>query len=469
MFQKDTFYWINQIEKASTLMTLNEGIITQEIAKKVAIAIKSLENSECRPTDYIDIQPMLLKLTGSEGSMIHVGRSRQDILATIHRLLIRDRFIYLYDLSLETRKLLIKLASENFDTIVPSYTNGVQAQPVTLGHLLSGYEASIKRASERLREFFPRLNKSPLGSAALAGSSFPINRVLLADFLGFNGCVENSFDAAQLSIIDIGTEVAYISSLLALSIGTLIQDIHIQFHHVRPWLLLSDDSLKSASTLMPQKRNPVALNRARLLASEVTGDAFRTCLSAHNVNSGLTDYKRKEASETLERACNMLLEVNSILKGMDVDKESGLEEVKADYSTTTELANVLQRKINIPFKIAHEFSSLLVTYGRKNKLFPFQLPFNKVIEIFDKVSLELMGKKIDFSISEGEFFEYLDPLYMINNYSVLGGSNPEEVKRILINSKVDLAKDTEWLVNTSIFLKNSEANLSNLFDKLISV
>lgn len=468
MFENDTFYWINQIEKASTVMAFQENIITQEVAQKVAKAIDQLSSSKDRPTDYIDIQPMLLALTGHEGSMIHVGRSRQDILATIHRLLIRDRLLYLFTLSLETRKLLIKIANENVDTIVPAYTNGVQAQPVTLGHLFAGYESTIARSANRLIEFFPRLNQSPLGSAALATSSFPLNRTTLAHLLGFDGCVENAFDAAQLSVIDIGVEAAYIASLLALSIGTMIQDLHIQFHHVRPWLLLSDDALKSPSTLMPQKRNPVALNRARLLASEVTGDAFRASLAAHNVNSGLTDYKRAEAAETLERACKMLHEVTAILKGLKVDKASGLAEVNADYSTTSELANILQRKADIPFKITHAFSSALVTYGRENKLAPDELPFDEAINIFNEICLKMLGEKRVFPLSQHEFFEYLEPSYMVNTYAGLGGSHPDEVQRMLKVASEKSDQDNRWIINTQERLHRYAENLSNNFVSLLN-
>ncbi|WP_051977481.1 lyase family protein [Necropsobacter rosorum] len=468
MFKHDAFYWINRMDKASTVATLKQGIINEETAKEIAIAINELAGSEVRPTDYIDIQPMLLKLVGHAGSMIHVGRSRQDILATLHRLFIRDRFIYLYFLSLKTRKLLLKLAAENIHTVVPSYTNGVQAQPVTLGHLLLGYEATIARSARRLKEFFPRLNKSPLGAAALATSSFSVDRVLLAELLGFHGIVENAFDAAQLSVIDIGAEAANLAALLALSVGTLVQDLHIQFHHVRPWLLLNDDSLKSPSTLMPQKRNPVALNRTRLLASEVIGDAVKATMAGHNVNSGLTDYKRENAADTLERACKMLNELNAVLAGIHVDKEAGLEQVNSDYSATSELASALQRKLGIPFKVTHEFSSRLVSYGRKNHLKPTELPFTEVIKIFTTVSQEMTGAQEEFTLTEEEFFSYLDPNLMINSYAGIGGSNPVEVERLLERARQGVAEDDGWHLNLQRNLEESAARLDELFSEVIT-
>ncbi|CDG16914.1 lyase family protein [Xenorhabdus doucetiae] len=469
MFKNDTFYWINQIEKASTVMTYKENIITKEIAIKVSKAIEQLATSEIRPTDYLDIQPMLLKLTGPKGSMIHVGRSRQDLLATVYRLLIRDRILELFKLTLETRSLFLGIAKKHVDTIVPSYTNGVQAQPVTLGHLFVGYENSIARTTKRIVDFFPRLNCSPLGGAALATSSFSINRKKLASLLGFDSCIDNAFDAVQLSGIDSGAETSSIASILALSVGTFIQDLHINFHHIRPWMLLSSSSLKSPSTLMPQKRNPVALNRARLLASEVIGDAVRTSLAAHNVNSGLTDYKRAEASDTLERACNMLIELNEILRGLTVDKEAGLDQVNADYSMTSELASALQRETNIPFKITHSFSSSLVTFGRTNRFKPSELPFNEVCSLYKDVCLKELGIEHKFPLSEKEFFKYLDPIYMVNSYAGYGGSKPSEVLSMLYRSNNELETHTAQLEKINNRLANYKSILNKEFSDILDL
>ncbi|SMB83926.1 argininosuccinate lyase [Pasteurella testudinis DSM 23072] len=467
MFNHDSFYWINQIEKASTLMTFQEGIVTKAVAQKVAAALQQLSAGSHRPHDYYDVQPMLLELTGSEGSMTHVGRSWQDIQATLQRLLIRDRVFYLYYLSLETRKRLLNIAGDHLDTIVPSYTYGVQAQPVTLGHLFLGYEATLARSGNRLSAYFVRLNKCPLGAAALATSSFPINRAALADFLGFEGYVENAFDAAQLSLIDVGVEGAYIASLLALSIGTLIQDLHIQFHHTRPWLLLEQDSLNSPSTLMPQKRNPSSLDKARLLASQVSGDAFRASISAHNVNSGLTDYKNLDVPDTLERACLMLKSVNLVLDGLQVDKEAALQQVNADYSTTTELANLLQRKAAIPFNIAHEFASRLSKYGKLHKLTPQQLPFETAVSLFDEVIAKNLPSKVAFPLSQTEFFSSLEPANMINSHLALGGTNPAEVQRILAKVTADLQQHESWLYQTQDNLKKSDERLTEMFNDLV--
>ncbi|WP_373100938.1 MULTISPECIES: lyase family protein [Pasteurellaceae] len=468
MFKHDAFYWINRMDKASTVAALKQGIIDKKTAKTIAVAVGELTDSEVRPKDYTDIQPMLLKLAGHSGAMIHVGRTHQGMLATLHRLFIRERFVYLYFVSLKTRKLLLNLAAENIHTVVPSYINGVPAQPVTLGHLLLGYEATLARSAKRLREFFPRLNKSPLGSALLATAGFSVDRVLLAELLGFHGIVENTFDAKQLSVIDIGAEAANLAVLLALSVGTLVQDLHIQFHHVRPWLQLSEALLKSPEALIAQKSNPAALNRTRLLASEVIGDAVKAMVAAHNVNSGLIDYKREDAADTLERACKMLNELNAVLAGIRVDKAAGLEEVNLSYAAVSELVGALQRKPNVPFETVQAFSVRLVNHVRHNTLIPAELPFAEVAALFAAVAQEMSGKKAEFPLSQDEFSRCLDPALTVKSYTGVGSANPVEVERLLERARQGVAEDDGWHLNLQRNLEESAARLDELFSEVIT-
>jgi hypothetical protein len=149
----------------------------------------------------------------------------------------------------DMRDVLLACAKRYRTAVVPAYTNGVQTQPATFGHLLLGYEATLQRSADQLAQAYPRLNTCPLGPAALATSSFPIDRVRLAELLGFGKPAQNSFDAARLSLIDISFEVA--SAALALSIGTFIQNVHAQYHHTQPWITLDSTDLLSPSTLMP--------------------------------------------------------------------------------------------------------------------------------------------------------------------------------------------------------------------------
>ncbi|MDH6143622.1 argininosuccinate lyase [Kitasatospora sp. GP30] len=470
---RDTFFWLCTLDQASTVMTVEQGIVPAEIGARTAAAIAQViadaaEPGADRPTDYLQVEPLVRQLVGPDASRMHSGRSRQDMLATVHRLLLRDRLLLVHRALGELRGRLLAIAERYQHAIVPAYTNGVQAQPVTFGHLLLGYEATLRRSAARLTEAYPRVNSSPLGVAALATSSFPVNRTRLAELLGFDDTVHNSFDAAQLSPVDVGFEVASVAMALALSIGTLVQDIHAQYHHARPWIVLDDTGLLAPSTLMPQKRNPVALNRARLLASEVVGDGVSTAMAAHNVASGLTDYKRAEAARTLERALALLAEVDAIAAALRLDEQAALDEVRGDWSTTSELANVLQQKADVPFHIGHKFASALVTHGRGKQLTIDQLDFADVRRLYRETAVGFSEAEAELPLTEPQFRDALDPAAMISRYRGLGGPQPAEVHRMLGAARSALVEDVGWREAAEGRLRAAEAGLRGKFTALLA-
>ena len=471
--KRDDFFWYCQMDKATTLAAIETGILTKEQGISVAKAVYEViqrgdaMDSADRPVDYLGVQAMLREAGGPETSRMHSGRSRQGLLATLHRCFIRDRFFQVFGQLLTVRKKMLELGNNTSDTLVPAYTNGVQAQPVTLGHLLCGYEFALQRTGRRMIESYERLNRSPLGCAALATTRFPVDRERLAALLGFDGCVENAFDAAQLAIVDVGAEAAQHASLAALSLSTFIQDIHAQFHHPRPWILLDNSNLLSPSTLMPQKRNPVVLNRARLAASKVLGASFTASLVGHNVNSGMTDYKRFDAAQTLEETRILLYEVTDILDGMRVDEAAAAAELASEFSTTSELAGYLQEKYDIAYAIGHTFASKLVDYGRRNQIRLPEMPEETIQEMFASSASENGLENCDCPLDHASFLHAIDPRRMVENYRGLGGSNPKEVRRLLEHSVAEHAIHTAWVDETLARFKEAEKRTSTRFKDLI--
>src|SRR5262249_46455410 len=142
------------------------------------------------------------------------------------------------DRALDPRQKLLDLAAKHVDTVVPAYTHGLQAQPISLAHYLLAFASAFERDCERMAQAYPRINQSPLGAAALATSGFPLGRRRLAVLLGFDGVVENSLDANQVSGMDAQTELASVLAISALHVGQFVQDIHIQYHDPVPWITL---------------------------------------------------------------------------------------------------------------------------------------------------------------------------------------------------------------------------------------
>lgn len=209
----DSFDRLSQINKASIVMLSETGIVPKPMAARIARGIRTVMADEATPNakrsgDYLVFEEALVKAAGEDASRLHTGRSRQDIGTTSSRMEIREALLANCKASLDAREKLLDLASKHLGTVIPSYTHGLQAQPITLAHYLLAFASALDRDAERYESFWGRLNRSPLGAAALATSGFPLDRNRLAALLGFDGPVENSFDANSISPADTMVEFA---------------------------------------------------------------------------------------------------------------------------------------------------------------------------------------------------------------------------------------------------------------------
>ena len=220
--------FLDDINKASIVMLAETGIVPKDVAQRIAKGIAAVIDNEKAgkegfaprtSADYLDYEPRLIKVAGQEASRLHTGRSRQDLASTIARMNLRDGLLQTIEALIDLRESLLKRAEQHIETIIPAYTHGVQAQPTTFAHYLLAFESALARASERLQETYARVNKCPLGAAALATSSFPLDRNRLAELLGFEGLVENAYDANHLAPIDSALECAASYSSIALQAG----------------------------------------------------------------------------------------------------------------------------------------------------------------------------------------------------------------------------------------------------------
>jgi len=446
----DNFHWLNEFNKAAIVVTVEEKIIPPELGRKVAAGLKKViedggKSGARRPGDYLQYEPLLIAQAGADASRIHSGRSRQDILAVNRRVMLRDRALNLQQSINQTQAALITLAAQHVDTIVPGYTNGVQAQPTTLAHVLLGHAAVLQRASDRLQQAYTRLNQSPLGTAVYGNSSFPINRERLAVLLGFDGLVVNSYDAAQLSTLDVSAELAAVTSILALSVGGLVNDVHTQYHQARPWMLITEGANTHTSSIMPQKRNPTILNNLRLTASTVVGDAQTYFFQAHNVTPGMPDYKREQVHKVLEGGITMMEQMQSLLGSLAINKARAAEEVAQEYSTTTELADVLQREVDVPFRIGHHFASELVTMGRARNAPPAQITWDEVTRAWAVARAKYPEAPAAFPLGERRFRESLSAEGMIAAARGTGSPNPASVRKMIEESRTRQAASVTWL------------------------
>jgi len=224
---QDFFYWVGRINMASTVVNVEKGIIPASLAGKIANGVAySIDQAGKadgrRPTDVLQIEKIITDHVGPEASLIHSGRSRQDIHATMYAAQLRTELLDYADALNEVRVRLLASAAKNVDTFVPAYTNGVQAMPISYAHYLLAFADSFGRDAERLRQVYARVNRSALGTAVLSNSSWPLDRQRLASLLGFDALLVNSLDAGQISTYDVPIEAANLVGSSAIRVGAFM-------------------------------------------------------------------------------------------------------------------------------------------------------------------------------------------------------------------------------------------------------
>lgn len=461
----DFFCYLTQANKASLVMLHEEGLVSRGLAEKIAgamIALSAEQEAEGakRTPNYLQYQERLIELAGEEAANLHLGRSRQDLHGVVRRMLVRDHWLQLADGALRARAALLDLAEAEAGTPIPAYTHGVQAQPTTLGHFLLAFSAQLKRDARRYREGYARMNTSPLGAAALGTSGFSVNRQRLAGLLGFAAPVDNSYDANFVSSGDLRRELAGILALSAVPVGQLAENLHTQYHNPVPWIVL-DESATSRSTIMPQKRNPRPLDRARSQASRALGSAQTEMLLAHNLNTGMHDYRDIQPITKLAGEGQLMYRRHEeLIRLLRIDRERALEELRRGYSTMTEVADLLVREAGIPFRGAHGFASALVDYARANRKRAEDLTDDELSRIYR----EVMGKRLP--VPPDRLRRAMDPVSLLAERKGQGGPQPQEVRRMLREHRESLEADSEWLGSVNEELLHAWLELHSAFAEL---
>lgn len=466
------FDWLNRINKASLVMLTEQGIVPRPLAGKLAQGVQfAIDQGEQpggkRPSDVLQLEQIMIDKVGPEASLIHSGRSRQDMLATYRLAALRNQVLAYADGLNTLRQRILEVAAKHVDTLVPAYTNGVQAMPITYAHYLLAFEAAFDRDGQRLRELYARLNQSPMGTAVLANSAYPLNRERLSQLLGFDAVRENSLDSSQVSTYDIPLEAAGIASSTAIRVGAMVGDIHTQYHQIRPWLLLDEEKTYTSSA-MPQKRNPGLLMRAREAASDVVGLAQAVTLRAHNVTTGMTDYKFAFDSLGLFNSANdMFSGMNAVLDALQVNPQRAREELENEWTTSMELADTLERQHHVPFRIGHSFASLIVEQARAEGLTPKTFPYADAQKLYTQAAAKYGWQPQTLPLDEAAFRATLSPEAMVKSRQGTGGPQPAEVQRMLAEARQNLLGDREWLQQRRQHITEADAALDQAFAKLL--
>ena len=278
----------------------------------------------------------------------------------------------------------------------------------------------------------------------------------LAVLLGFEGLLENAYDANHLAPVDAFLDVASALSIAAVQMGQFAQDIHAQYAEAVPWFVLGSGELTGVSSIMPQKRNPAALEQLRAQSSLMLADMHGVSLISHNTRIGMFDYRMYDPVPCA-RALQVFKLLRQVMGGLAVNKARALAEVRADYSTTTEIADALMQKADVPFRIGHHFASKLTDYGRGNQLKINDIPYAEAARIYREQTQQALP------LSEEEFREVISAEYMVFGRKGIGGPQIDEVNRMLGEARAGVAADAAWLTGAQEHLSRSATALEQLF------
>lgn len=470
---RDPFFWLGAMNKATVVINTDEGLLDKDMGPRLAAGVAQvIANGEQagakRPATVITFEPLLIEAAGADITLLHAGRSSQDMHATYRSAILRDKMLELAGQLNTTATTLVNLAETHADTVVPNYTNGVAAQPNSYGHYLLGHAAALDRDAQRIREAYARIDRSSMGTTVLNGTSWPLNRERMSQYLGFANTVENAYDASQISSMDQPVEIASIVTSIALHAGNFVEDLMTQYAQSRPWILLEEGGDNTyVSSAMPQKRNPGLLNNTRSDASTAITLAMGPILQTHNITPGMADPKNiKQNSAMVDSAIAVLKRWDRVLKALVISRERALEELNSDWTASQELADVLMREHKLPFRVGHHFASDIVSYAKTNNIKPLDFPYTEAQRIYHD-AVKDTSYPTELPMSEADFRATLDPVAIIKNRATQGGPQPAEMQHMLASARERLAGHKSWAQERRAHIDQSLAKLDQDFQAML--
>ncbi|GAB3260906.1 argininosuccinate lyase [Chitinimonas naiadis] len=372
---------------------------------------------------HMNIEKRLTDLIGDAGKRLHTGRSRNDQVATDIRLWLRHEIDGLVLLAQDLQRALLELAEKHAETVMPGFTHLQVAQPITFGHHLMAYVEMLARDVERLLDTRKRVNRLPLGSAALAGTSYPIDREYVARQLGFDEVCYNSLDA--VSDRDFAIEFTAAAALVMTHLSRLSEEL-VLWMNPRFGFIDMADRYCTGSSIMPQKKNPDVPELVRGKTGRVTGHlmALLTLMKAQPLAYNKDNQEDKEPLfDTVDTLTATLRIVADMMRGVVVKPEAMRRAVKQGYATATDLADYLVKK-GLPFRDAHEAVALAVRYAGEQRK--------------DLAELSLVELGTFSPLIGGDVFDVLTPEGSLASRDHIGGTAPKQVRAAIIRARARL-------------------------------
>jgi argininosuccinate lyase len=415
---------------AHAAMLVRQGIISREDGAAIEKGLQQIRGeieagsfafSRALEDIHMNVEARLKEIIGAPAGRLHTARSRNDQVATDFRLWVRRAIDGLEQELKAMTAALLDLAEPHAGTVMPGYTHLQPAQPVTFGHHLMAYVEMIQRDRGRLADCRRRMNECPLGAAALAGTSFPIDRDETAKALGFERPCANSLDA--VSDRDYALEFLAAGSILSMHLSRLAEEIVLWTSDGFRFVRLSD-AFTTGSSIMPQKRNPDAAELVRAKAGRVIG-ALQSLLI---VMKGLPLTYGKDMQEdkepTFEAADNLMLSVaamTGMLRDMTPDPAAMARATQSGHLTATDLADWLVRALGLPFREAHEITGRIVRLADEKGQALWELPLALLQSVEPRITADV--------------FTVLSVERSVASRTSYGGTAPDMVRRAIARAR----------------------------------
>jgi len=364
---------------------------------------------------HMNVEARLKEIIGEPAGRLHTGRSRNDQVATDFKLWVRDQFDAAETGLLALIKALVGQAEAGADWVMPGFTHLQTAQPVTWGHHMMAYVEMFGRDLSRMRDARARMNESPLGAAALAGTSFPIDREMTAQALGFVRPSANSLDA--VSDRDFALEFLSAASICAMHLSRFAEELVIWSSAQFRFVTLSD-RFSTGSSIMPQKKNPDAAELIRAKIGRIMGANVALMMVMKGLPLAYSKDMQEDKEQVFDAADNLMLALaamEGMVRDMSANRDSLAAAAGSGFSTATDLADWLVRVLGLPFRDAHHVTGSLVALAEKQGCDLPDLTLEQMKSAHDGITADV--------------FDVLGVENSVNSRMSYGGTAPEQVRK----------------------------------------
>ncbi|RBM23018.1 argininosuccinate lyase [Streptomyces sp. PT12] len=464
----DSLPWIHAFDKAHLVMLAECGLLTGPDAAALLGALRAMEAEGIAAArdraggGMHSAEHHLIGALGIElGGRINMGRSSGDLIEVARRLTIREHLTALTDAALRLRGTLLDLAAEHAETVLPGYTHGQHAQPTTFGHWALMFERALARDTQRCASLYERLNRSPAGAAIMTGTDFPISRERVAELLGFDAPLANTMDAILSH--DLEMEVAAVYATAAATLSRLADDLFLWSTAEFAFVELPDRYC-GTSSIMPQKKNPDALE----IVKSVAGQALSGLVAVVTAERGPTGFpilERRRSQDLLwatgRELAARLGDLDGILRDLRVHRKAMAEAAGAHWAQVTDVASALVTASGADWRTSHQVVGLFVRRSIERGL----TPATTTLAVLDEAACEVQGRPS--GLDEAAFRDVMDARAFVARRTLYGGPAPKAVLRERAAAQAELDADRSAAAARTAAHRAAAESLERAVDALI--